>query len=697
MKSSGSYSFTGVHPIVLIIFLFLINLTAGGSPIKKVKSEPDGSGSLIKVEYERPGIKVPVVMELPSVSFRSSGNIRISTYENDIYRVVLQEIGRGYYTEINGELEHLKEGSSCLTLRIILPVEGEIRKWYHGLDGSEEMKEEASYSDTREIKTIIPPDGSFNGKDLSEGGYGDPVGKGKISFYPLCAVNADNRGEGLGIDMSLPVVYRLAAARSEGLIAEFDVAVSPFTSKFPGRAFFRLVRFGFEPEWGMRAALEKYYSIFKDAFCKRVTAEGIWLPFTPLRSIKGWEDFGFAYHETSWGSQDMKDGIKTPNILSDRGTGVLSFQYTEPWDVQVPIRAKSIPYDSIASGSTIPDRHREYLGVSAIKDRNGLLQARRLNTPWFKTGWAVSITTNCDPDLPGSNRYQYILKDEINNALQMNVDGIYFDSMEWNWHNDLNYNEKHFKYADYPLTFSQSVARPAIWNFASEFEFMKKISDEMHIQEKLAMGNGHAWNPFAAYNLDLFGAELSWYSSSDHDVEALDFKRAISFQKPIVFLLNEGLNDKAFTEPPCMGYEIYFEKMMAYGFFPSFFSVDASNDPYWQDKNKIENGRPFFKKYIPVIKEISAAGWQPVTFAKTGTQGIRIERFGTKGSLYFTIRNNSEKDSDVNVSLDIHGLGLAGKFSAFEISDQKALRTEGNVFYVTVPALRTKVVHISND
>ncbi len=79
---------------------------------------------------------------------------------------------------------------------------------------------------------------------------------------------------------------------------------------------------------------------------------------------------------------------------------------------------------------------------------------------------------------------------------------------------------------------------------------MKKISDEMHIQGKLSMGNGHGWNPFAASNLDLFGAELSWYSSDDHNTEALDFKRAISFQKPIVFLLNEGLNDKAFTEPP---------------------------------------------------------------------------------------------------------------------------------------------------
>ena len=264
----------------------------------------------------------------------------------------------------------------------------------------------------------------------------------------------------------------------------------------------------------------------------------------------GWNDFGIAFHETSWESSDKKEGRKIPSLLSDKGTGVLSFQYTEPWDIQLPIKSKTISYDTLVSEKMISKEHKAYLDNSATEDKNGYWQTRRLETPWFSTGWAVSITTNCDPDIYGFNRYQYILQHEINPALKMNVDGIYFDSMEWNWHHDLNYREDQFAFTDYPLTFSKNVARPAIWNFASEFEFMKKIADEMHSQGKLAMGNGHGWNPFAAANLDLFGAELSWYSTDDHNIDALDFKRAISFQKPIVFLLNEGMNDKAFTDAP---------------------------------------------------------------------------------------------------------------------------------------------------
>jgi hypothetical protein len=652
--------------------------------------------------FSRPSVRVEYInvtphsetVEIPLSDVSISGNIRITSYVDRSYQVEIHEIDRGAYTEISGELKHLSDEPSCATLRIIIPMNGSKWLWFRGLDRSVQLHEGEVVFDTIGIETVLPPDGAFNGTNLTEGGYGDPVGKGSMSFYPICAVSIDNKGEGMGIDMSLPVIYRLGADPSSGLIAEFDLATSPLTTRFPNRAFFRLCRFDFDPGWGMRAALKKYYSIFPEAFKKRVVNEGIWLPFTPLRSIPGWNDFSIAFHETAWGSRDMKNGERIPNIISDRGTGVLSFQYTEPWDVQIPVRTKTMGYDELVAGGLITREHRSFLDISATRDKNGLWQARRLETPWFHTGWAVSITTNCDPDIPGFNKYQYILKDEINPALEMDVDGIYFDSMEWNWRHDLNYRGDHFAYTDYPLTFSGSVGKPAIWNFASEFEFMKKISDEMHLQGKLAMGNGHGWNPFAATNLDLFGAELSWYSSDAHNTEALDFKRAISFQKPIVFLLNEGLNDKTFTEAPFTGYEIYFEKMLAYGFFPSFFSVDASSDPYWQDMKKIENGRPFFKKYIPLIKMISSAGWEPVTFARVSSENVRIERFGKWGQLFFTVRNSGTRDVKCDVSMDLDGLGIREAFTATERVESAPVRVKGNKVFVDIPAGSTRVIGI---
>lgn len=676
----------------LIFMMFLLIIMSHQNSL--IAQELTGSTDMIHLEYLDVGSSVIKAQEIPLYEVVTTPDARIIRYKNKLYQVVIHEIDRGKFTEINGDLEYLGEGSSCLTLRVSVPINGSNWKWYHGLERSIIMKPDSVYYDTVPVSTVLPPDGAFNGSTLSDGGYGDPVGQGMMSYYPLCAVSIDGKGVALGTDLSLPLVFRLGAEINKGLIAEFDFATSPMTDKFPNRAFFKLSYFNFNDQWGMRAALKQYYSIYADAFKKRVVNEGIWLPFTPLRSIPGWEDFGFAFHETNSNSMDMKDGKRIPNILSDKGTSVLSFQYTEPWDIQLPINTKTIDYDTLVSDKMIPAEHREYIKISATEDKNGRYQTRRLETPWFSSGWAVSITTNCNPDLPGFSRYQYVMQDEIKPAVRMNVDGIYFDSMEWNWHHDLNYRSEHFKYTNYPLTFSKSVKKPAIWNFTSEFEFMKKISDEMHSQGKLAMGNGHGWNPFAASNLDLFGAELSWYSSNDHNMEALDFKRAISFQKPIVFLLNEGLNDKAFTEAPYKGYEIYFEKLMAYGFFPSFFSVDASNDPYWQDHKKIENGRPFFKKYIPIIKQIAAAGWEPVTGATCDNESIRVERFGDAGKLYFTVRNNGGQDVSCEVKLDHSELGIQGKIAALEMVSGTKVKTDGNKLFLNVPANRTQVIQI---
>ncbi len=676
---------------------FFMDKEEVGNPSQKNEEKfiiisPDTTS--IYVEYLEASKTKSAFIQLNKYDENLTANARITRFRNNLYQVVINEIDRGNYTEINGELEYLSEGSSCITLRITLPFRGDEWKWQQGLEKSVLMAKDSSYYDTVKISTMLPPDGSFNGQTLADGGYGDPVGQGTMSFYPLCAVSIDNKGEGLGVDMSLPIVYRLSAEINKGLIAEFDVATSPLTEKFPNRAFFKLSHFNFNSSWGMRAALKQYYAIYPEAFKKRVTTEGIWLPFTALRSIPNWEDFGFAFHETAWNNSDVMNGESLPNILSDKGTGVLSFQYTEPWDIQLPILKKDIAYETLISDKMIPIEHQQYIKNSATEDKNGLWQTRRLETPWFTSGWAVSITTNCDPDLEGYNRYKYVKHDEITPAINLNVDGIYFDSMEWNWHHDLNYRKEHFKYTDYPLSFSKNVARPAIWNFISEFEFMKKIADEMHSQGKLVMGNGHGWNPFAAANLDLFGAELSWYSSGDHNTEALDFKRAISFQKPIVFLLNEGLNDKAFTDFPFKGYEIYFEKLLTYGFFPSFFSVNASSDPYWKDAEKIENGRPFFKKYIPIIKQIAGAGWEPITRAVCDVESVRIERFGEVGELFFTVRNNGNKDVQCVVSLNLEELKIFEKFSATELVSEKPIKIQNNKLYVTIPALRTQVIQI---
>jgi hypothetical protein len=568
------------------------------------------------------------------------------------------------HIELSGEVENTINEDLCLTLKVIFPP-GKLKNviWSYDLDSIETVGTNSKlYSNYLDARTTIPPAGAFNTDENHDGGYGDKVGTGLMSFFPIASISTDSIGFGWGIDMGVPLVFRLAYEPESGMISEFDFAFSEETKKFPRRTFFKMHLFEYDPKWNMRSALEKYYQIQPEYFKKRVTQEGIWLPFAPLFKIKNWEDFGFAFHELHWQTKD--NGLTPPLSTIEAGklAEILTFQYTEPWEEEIPIERLDLTYEQVAGNETISEKHAEYIQTSAALDKEDKLIARRLETPWFETGWAASINTNMDPDIKGFNRYDYVAREEMYPAIEMNVDGIYFDCIEWHWHYDMNYNRRHFEYTDYPLTFSSSLdkPRPVIWSYSSQYEFMNRVADEMHKKGKYVMGNTFYWIPFAAGILDLFGSELSWYIKEDTKMARFQFLRAIAYQKPAVFLLNEGLDDKLFIEPPYEGYKIYFEKMLFYGFFPSFFSVNAVDNIFWSDSTMYNKARPFFKKYIPLIKEISLAGWQPVSLARASNKEIKLERFGNEegNSIYFTLLNPGAKESKTEVILDVHNLNI---------------------------------------
>ena len=84
------------------------------------------------------------------------------------------------------------------------------------------------------------------------------------------------------------------------------------------------------------ATAARYYELFPGYFARRVWQEGIWIPFTAVPEIEGWADFGIAFHETSHEGRTRLDGRSVSVAEADRTIGVTSFQYTEPWDIQLP-------------------------------------------------------------------------------------------------------------------------------------------------------------------------------------------------------------------------------------------------------------------------------------------------------------------------------------------------------------------------
>jgi hypothetical protein len=144
--------------------------------------------------------------------------------------------------------------------------------------------------------------------------------------------------------------------------------------------------------------------------------------------------------------------------------------------------------------------------------------------------------------------------------------------------------------------------------------------------------------------MNWIGSDGSWRPASD---TWMNFKRTMCYQKPYLFLMNTRY--ERFTND-LVGK--YFQRSLFYGMFPSMFSHNASEDPYWRAPEFYNRDRHLFKQYIPLIKRIAEAGWEPVTYATTDSDAVYVERFGpdADGGVYFTFLNDSSETQQVHVT-----------------------------------------------
>lgn len=124
---------------------------------------------------------------------------------------------------------------------------------------------------------------------------------------------------------------------------------------------------------------------------------------------------------------------------------------------------------------------------------------------------------------------------------------------------------------------------------------------------------------------------------------------AICYQRPYLFLMNTVYDE---FRPEWV--KLCFKRSIAWGHFPSFFSHNAADDPYWQRPNLYNRDRPLFQKYIPVCATLSRAGWEPVTHARATPDHVCVERFGPDedGAVYLTLFNDSDAPCEADLQIE---------------------------------------------
>lgn len=280
---------------------------------------------------------------------------------------------------VEGRVQNTRGGDRAITLVFALPVDA--TGWLWGDD----IRRERRIAGAGEFANTVPVHCGATGTQL---------------LYPLAAICTTQAQAGLAIalDMAHPAQFRVGChAGLAQLYIAYDFGLAPETEHFPGAADFRFVLFRFEPQWGFRGAFEKLMQIFPDYFRVRTLEQGLWMPFTDISTVQGWQDFAFKFHEGN------------NNVTWDDAHGVLSFRYTEPmtWWMRMSKDApRTLPEalrvrDQLAQNGNGGERRMALASrAAAMCDDTGQPCLLFRDTPWCNGAvWSL----NPNPALPGAS------------------------------------------------------------------------------------------------------------------------------------------------------------------------------------------------------------------------------------------------------------------------------------------------------
>jgi hypothetical protein len=523
------------------------------------------------------------------------------------------------------------------------------------------------------------------------------VGKtGNSSKYPLAAIGNDREGIAIAVPLDEPRVFRLVYdSEHEWLYAAFDLTISPEPVKLRNRAYVDFELFSFDPKWGFRAALQRYYDLHPEHFTRRVNDTGLWMAFAKISKVQQPEDFGFYF----------KEGLG--DEAYDNAHSILTFRYTEPQSHWLPMpKGMKRSYDEAINllkrrsqeGDAASRRPHLAALTSGAMDANGHYHVGLYDTPWCD---GAVFALNPSPGLPGDVTKARIDYDPAEaqrlyaDDPQHGIDGEYLDSLD-GWSRELNYRREHFKWVDVPLVYDTETRRPCIINAFSIWEFVRWMSVLVHARGKLMMANYTPTEyPWQVPHLDVMGQETNWNPGgqwspmSDAD---LCYRLSLCRTKPYLFLQNSDF--KTWTDRHTRWYMM---RAGAYGMQPSFFSMNAATNHYFENPTWYNRDRPIFKQLMPIIRRIGRAGWRPVTYARVEPPPLQVERFGGPGTgeLLLTVHNPDEKPASGRLTLESEV--KAGRAIEMVASKELVLTRVGErlTIDVTVPGRETLFVHLT--
>ncbi len=486
----------------------------------------------------------------------------------------------------------------------------------------------------------------------------------EISRFAIAPVSGAEHGLALMAPMNPPLLTRARYDHGGYLCVEFDIGMAARAQGEVETTGFSFDIARYQPGWGFRAALAKYYELYPQFFASAAKEGGWWIG--PSQQVKDLTDFGLRYDEDHFAHPDR--------ARADDQFGIYTCSYSEPWMWRITVSDENKlslaePLSAYLPGieedadlpASVMDTHdywpaprrdsvRAFLN-SAIFGPDGQYQINAVRT---YDGTFIEMNTSCLPRLRSErwgdmNRgllsYKYETQADIARCAAggAKVDGVYFDSVgNWPDISAEDHRTEHFQYATFPLTFSYATGKPVISGLSAMAEYMAFVREKGFVT-MADSGPDYIW--FAAPYLDMLGAGEN-FGEGVADDQALSHDRSIAYHKSVSFG-NSGM-----LRGPAGEAEKRFRLLLFYHVYPGIFSdsVDA-----------LERARPVYRKYIPLMREMGRAGWEPIPWASADDPSVLVERYGPAagGAVYFALRNPTDAAVASTLSIEPTGFGCS--------------------------------------
>jgi len=496
----------------------------------------------------------------------------------------------------------------------------------------------------------------------------------KSSIYPWSSIYDNESGISMAVPMDVPRVQKFIYKNGEGLQSIFDICLSPDTVHIEeGKASLTFIIYQFAPQWGFRSSTKKYYEIYPQFFIKRTLRDGCWeYPIAPT-TIPNPLDFGFVFFECNPQSESVRNychqlGIELYHYMEPWGAWQNYGDITEKPTYEERVATLEAWASDTSSTSTWLGAPRYVTAIavllSSYKDSSEKFYIDSSDYFWHQWGGKANQFWPCYPDVDFSSfSMGLIYKTYFVDYRANEQDGIYVDSISANGSlSDLeDFKQEHFKYAYQPLTFSIHNGQPIVASQMAQYDFLNWLFSYEHNQNKKVMGNIFVYGyRYYAHLLDILGSEVSDVRETDN-ISAV--RRTLCYKKVNTNLMQWWRGTDFIDHDEILQ---YIKEQLFWGFFPGIASCGGgigwgeTIERYFLHPELYERDRDLFKTFIPIIRQLSEAGWEPLTFTQSDNSDILIERFGnwTSKNLLFTLKNNTTSTIIANITADAQSLGI---------------------------------------